>query len=175
MDIEKILKIYQTYTKKHLNEIEKIEEYFNLYEFSYKDALTLGNLIIKESENYSKNIVVKITDEKNNLIVFQHVMDGKSERNLGFADAKRNAVLQSGHSSIWSFIKYSLNGKSINEVFSNQKITYTAGAFPIKIRDEIAYTIAVSGLDNGNDFNVVINAFKKFINKEILGFSGEMI
>ena len=175
MDYQKIMNLFESYTNEDLKRLEEIEQYFHLNEFTLEDADTLGMMIVEESKTYSNGIAIQIIDEKNNKKIFQHIMDGKTEKNIDYVNAKRNAVLKTKHCSVWGFMKYSIEGKSLQEVFSDSQVLYSAGAFPIYVKHELTYTIGVSGLKEGKDFSVVVDAFAKFIKKDIPQFTKELI
>lgn len=163
------------YTQEQLDELEKIEEELVFEHFDSHDALRLGNLLIKLTKKYDGELAVIITREDDQTVVFQHVMNTKSERNLQFAQMKRNTVLETGHCSFWKLVHGIVHGQSPAELFSSGTSVPAGGAFPIIVNGEVTYTAAVSGLHNGDDQRILTEALSEYLHRENIVFHGTIL
>lgn len=140
--------------------LEDQERALGFEQFTAADALKLGNLLIALDGRYDLPVAVRIVSEKDGSVLFQHIMDGKTEKNIRYAELKRQAVLRTGHSSAWATIKHQIDA----DAFADQQgYILSGGAFPIKVDGELAATVAVSGLHEGKDHELVINALSGFL------------
>ena len=146
------------YDEKALDILKQEEEDLRFDSFDNRDALRLGNQIIAMSGDYDRGIAVRITREEDRCVVFQYLNDDKSDRNLFFAEGKRNVSLHTGHSSFHAYVDHVLHGNH-EELFQDPKrFCPSGGAFPIRVNDRIVYTVSVSGLHEGEDHELVVRA-----------------
>lgn len=163
----KVIELYNSYNDNDLKEIESIEEYFHLNHFNNEDAFNLGKIIVDEVKKYDCGVAIVIIREEDELNVFRYISDDKKQKNIDYAMCKRNAVLKTGHSSVWMMIDSAVNKIELNQLFSDPSIMPVAGAFPIYVDNKHTYTIAVSGLHDGKDFDLVIEAMERYLNKTL--------
>lgn len=136
--------------------------------FTPEDALRLGNIIINLAKSrYEKGISVQI--EKNNLILFSHFMEGTTDRNQYWMNAKRNVVHHYGNSSHYVHEMFAEKGLDFHEASNLPKSDYQAegGSFPLVInKDGLVGTITVSGLVSVDDHNLVVDGIKVFLSSD---------
>lgn len=163
------------YTEESLECLEHIEEYFCFEHFDSQDALDFGMLIVKESEKYDDELFVRIIRMEDDLSVFQYVGDRKNQRNIDFAMLKANTVQKTRHCSLWALVKEQVQGGVTSVFCENSNCLPVSGAFPIFVKEEMRAIVAVSGLQEGLDFQVVIDALIKYKNVEVPRFNGRLI
>lgn len=154
---------YTKYDSSDLTILEKQEVELAYYQFTNADAFILGNTIVQLTEG---PVAVRIIREKDQLVIYQHIMDGKSQKNIEYAERKRNTALSCSHSSAWAYIKNMVDGVDIDE----KKGLLAGGAFPIFVNQEHVATVMVSGLHEGKDHELIVEAISKSINKEFTHF-----
>lgn len=163
------------YTEDHLTELEEIEKKCDFPSFSSLDALNLGMMVVQESEKYREEVAIQIVRMKDRNIIFQYIASTKTQRNIEFAQGKMNTVYQTKHCSLWALVKEIVDGK-VQHIFSeNSTCLPVAGAFPIYVGKEIVAVIGVSGLHQGNDQRVLLDAFEKYLKIKLPCFNGELI
>lgn len=108
-------------------------------------------------------------------MLFQYMMDSKGPRNEWFMEGKRRAVLDTEHSSLWPYVEHKINGRW-QEMFENDRTSLPAGgAFPIRVGEEQVATVAVSGLHEGKDHELVIRGLEKVLGKKVPVFPGAAV
>lgn len=156
-------------------ELEAIEKALSYETFSSQEALILGNEIISCVKKYGGEAAVRITRESDGLPVFQYVMDGKKQRNIDFGLAKRQTVLMTGHCSLWALAKACSDGGA-EEVFAKDSgCLPVGGAFPVYASGQLAATVFVSGLHDGMDQVVIVEALAKVLGKDVPPYHGALI
>lgn len=163
-----------SYTRSHLTELEKLEQYFHFESFGQSDVLALSEQIIACSRDMGE-IAFRVIRESDQLVVFQYVDDGRSERNLDFAMMKRNCTLKTGHMSCWALVKDLAEGAPGVPVDPKSGCLPVAGAFPIFSAGKHTYTVCISGLKDGGDFHLMLQALSRHLGIEALHFSGPMV
>lgn len=163
------------YTKQHLQELEDIERLLEFKQFTSTDAFLLGSTIAKEAKKAGGDIIVFITNEIEQSLMYQYIGEKMTQRNIDFANKKKNAVLKSGHCSLWPMIKELVDGGQ-SEVFAKESDCLpVGGAFPIYVNGTLTATIAISGLHDGMDFIVAVRALAAFHGVEEPVFHGKCI
>ncbi|KUP25916.1 heme-binding protein [Paenibacillus sp. DMB5] len=156
-------------------ELEDTEAELEFDIFGSEIALELGSMIVNMAQKYGEDVVVQITREKDQIVIFQYLGDSRSQRNIDFAQGKRNTVLKTGHCSLWALAQ-ELSIGGLDEVFNeNSQCIPVGGAFPIYVNSELVATICVSGLREGMDHQVIIDALGNYLNKEVPEFRGKLI
>lgn len=173
MDLSVLKHLSFSYSVQQLQELESIENILHFTRFTSQDAFDLGALVLENAKKYEKGIAIVITREKDQLPLFQHVMDGASQKNLDFAALKRNCVLETGHCSFWKLVQSIVNEQPLDAIFNSESSIPVGGAFPIYIEDELVGTLAVSGLHNGLDQELIVQSLSNYLNKEIVPFTGK--
>lgn len=169
---ETLLSYHDSVTEEYIKAIEADE--FPFPSFSSEEALKLGTHIIQESKKYGEEIAVIIVRESDQAVIFQYIMDGKKERNIGFAQMKRRAAVLTKHSSLWAFAKFAYEGR-LPEVENDDTALCVGGAYPIIVNGEHVATLALSGLHHGNDGRLLIEAVASYLGKEPVPCTGPMI
>lgn len=160
------------YTPQCLEALREQEECLRFEKFLSQDALRLGNAVAELAGEYDREISVRITREADGAVLFLYLMDSKSQRNVGFMEGKRQAVLATGHCSLWPYVEHKLNG-SWQEMFAEgSKNLACGGAFPIRVGNEHMATVAVSGLHEGKDHELIVRALEKVLGKKAPDFPG---
>ena len=75
--------------------------------------LRLAEAIVHQAKKYEpEKIAFQITRLRDNCVAFQFVSDEKAERNILFAQGKRNACIHEGHSSFHAFVRGHVEGNA---------------------------------------------------------------
>ena len=131
--------------------------------FGAAEALELGMAAVALAPAFESGYSVTITRESDGVRMFQWVADDKEERNLLFADGKRRSALKAGHASPWAQLEGAIAG-TLDQIWANVPEEVPAcGAFPIRVGDAWVATIAVSGLHDGLDHEVILRALERTI------------
>ncbi|MCR5796102.1 MAG: Gfo/Idh/MocA family oxidoreductase [Solobacterium sp.] len=154
------------YTDEALCLLQQEEEDLVFDSFDSSTAFAVGCLLKEEAEKEDREVMIRITRESDQAVIFQYMMDSKSERNIVYAEGKRQASLLSGHASIWPHVKHSLDG-SYEELFEKMpQVLPVGGAFPVTVNGERAATICVSGLHEGKDHELIVRTLYRYLGKE---------
>ena len=131
--------------------------------FGAYEALELGNAIATLAPEYDRGVTAIITRESDGMVLYSWSMDDKAPRNYGFAEGKRQASLASGHASVWGFVDHAITEPD-TELFTADTVGMpVAGAFPIRVEDELVATACVSGLHEGRDHELIVRALEKVL------------
>lgn len=141
--------------------------------FGAYDALELGRAAIDMIDDYECGYTITITRERDGVVMFQWVDDAKGERNLAFAEGKRRSALEAGHASPWAELDAAERGMDVEGyVFADVPRRVPAcGAFPLRVGDDWVATIAVSGLMDGLDHEVIVRALERVLGVEAPRFA----
>ena len=140
--------------------------------FGSAEALELGCAAARLASDFEETYTVTITRESDDAVVFQWLADDKGARNLMFAAGKRAAALASGHASPWVQLEAAALGKGLDDVWAKvSDEVATCGAFPIRAEGEWVATIAVSGLHEGLDHEVVVRALEQVLGVSVPRFA----
>lgn len=132
--------------------------------FGSAEALALGNAAAQLTSDFDETYTVTITREADGQVVFQWLADDKGARNLMFAAGKRAAALAAGHASPWAQLKAIADEASLEDVWAKvPDQVASCGAFPVRVGEEWVATLAVSGLHEGLDQEVVLRALEKVL------------
>lgn len=164
-------RMQKKYTSSDLETLERIEETLSFPYFNSEVALQIGKLMIDKAKAYPEEIAIVITREEDDLIIFQYVADSKAQRNIDFAMRKRLATLTTGHMSLWPLVHRVVTGEGELE----ENALPVGGAFPVKVNGEMVATIAVSGLHEGMDFQVIIDSLKEYLQASVPNFNGPLV
>lgn len=159
-----LIRPYLAPQKSDLDILLMQEEELQFSSFTSKNAL---ELIIIFNEMSIAPLSISIYRESDQTVIAQYVSDRKSKRNVSIAAGKRNMSLKCGHSSLYAYCNNSLTGSY--EEYRKQAPQYIcgAGAFPIRVNDEVVATIAISGLKEGADHDIIIDVLNKYLHKGI--------
>jgi uncharacterized protein (UPF0303 family) len=140
--------------------------------FGATEALNLGVAAAQLASEFSETYTVTITREEDEAVAFQWLGEGKGARNLTFAAGKRAAALASGHASPWAQLEAIASGEALDEVWAHvPEVCPSCGAFPIRVGNEWVATIAVSGLHEGLDHEVIVRALEQVLGTTVARFA----
>jgi uncharacterized protein (UPF0303 family) len=139
--------------------------------FGSAEALRLGSVVASLAPDFGEGVSVTITRESDGVRMFQWVADDKDERNLLFAEGKRASARKAGHAGPWAQLEAAKVG-DVSRVWDNVPAEVPAcGAFPLRVGDEWVATIAVSGLHEGLDHEVIVRALEQVLGTTVPRFS----
>lgn len=140
--------------------------------FGAAEALVLGVAAARLASEYDETYTVTITREEDGAVAFQWLGEGKGARNLAFAAGKRAAALASGHASPWAQLEAIAGGRPLDGLWARvPELCPSCGAFPVRVGDEWVATIAVSGLHEGLDHEVVVRALEQVLETTVPRFA----
>lgn len=173
--IELLEKFDEKYRKENVAELLEMERTLRFDSFDSLAAFSLGEIIVQLSSKYQEGLCVSIIRESDQLVIFQYVSDSCSKRNIDFAMKKRNTVLLTGHCSLWALVQEVVD-KNVAVVFEEgSECLPVGGSFPIYVGENIVATISISGLKNGQDHQIIVDAVSTYLNKQVSTFTGELI
>ena len=163
------------YTADNVQELECMETLFRLKRFNSGDALRLGNQIVLEAKRRGGNLIVRIIRTEDNVSVFQYVDDNTNQRNIDFAMMKGNTVRATGHCSLWALVKELTVGGVSSVFYEGSNCLPVGGAFPVYIGDRLAAIIMTSGLHDGLDHLVIVEAMCSVQNAKVPAFTAKLV
>ncbi|KAI9250049.1 hypothetical protein BY458DRAFT_525085 [Sporodiniella umbellata] len=146
-----------------LQELLKQEEVCQFSQFTSKNALDLGLLLLEKVQVYNKPVVIDIT--LNGRQLFHYAMQGTNADNDEWVRRKNNVVNRFSHSSFYMGQSIESQGKTLREKYYINEEDYAThgGAFPLIIRNVgVVGTITVSGLAQQDDHNLVVASILEF-------------
>ena len=173
--MDQIAELLKMYKPEHVSELENIEQYFRFSSLDDSDINSFGAIVTDEGKKYGEGVALTIIRETDGQEVFRYISPDRSDRNIVFAMGKRNAVLKTGHISLWMLVNGAVNGQSVNELFHDPDTIPVGGSFPVYVNDILTYTVSVSGLHHGNDFKLIIDSMEKYLNEKIPAFTGPVM
>ncbi len=159
--------VWQRFSTKseNLKVLERQEHDLVYKQFGSHEALELGDAVAYFARHAERGIGVQITRESDGLVLFQWMDDDKAVRNLGFMQTKREAVLKTGHSSLWACLSQG----------TTDAIPVAGGAFPIRVASsdgsapkQVA-TLSISGLHEGRDHELCVRSLAWVLSKRYGG------
>jgi len=143
------------------------EEELQFDAFTNDDALRLGSLIRQiAKEQIGKGVAIHI--ENDSYPLFTHYMEGTSEGNTYWVNAKKNVVKHFGHSSLYVGEEFKAKGTTFKESSGLPESDYQGegGSFPLVVRGAGRIgTITVSGLPGEQDHQLVVDGIRRFLQK----------
>ena len=131
--------------------------------FGAYEALELVGAIASLAPEYDRGVTAVVTRESDGMTLCSWSMDDKAPRNFGFAEGKRQAAVASGHASVWGYVDHAITNPD-TELFGSDTVGMpVAGAFPIRVGDELVATACVSGLHEGRDHELIVRALQKVL------------
>ena len=163
------------FNRKDIKLLKQQEKLIHFDSFGSVDAMALGVILARLCAEYPEQLAVVITRESDQTVIYQYVMDEKKKRNLNYAAAKRNAVLASGHSSLLALAE-ACEG-TIPEVLlkEDEEIMLVGGAFPVFVNGVHTATIAVSGLHEGKDHEIIVRALEEYLDIDLPVYKGYLV
>lgn len=158
------------YTIQDLQLLQQQEQLAVVEEWNDDIALKIGIAISQQARKYDRGIIIRIVRENDGMICYQYMMDDKTSRNIQYLDGKYKAIQYFGHSSAWLYVK-----KILQPDFDNRDAMHSGGAFPVYDKnDKLVASIIVSGLHDGKDHAIIIDAMNEVIHADILPFRKEL-
>ena len=136
------------------------EKKYSFNSFTHNDAFFIGKSIVEYVNN--KNLSpVRIRIVINNDIVFQFLMEGKTNEN--WLNKKQRTVEKFKHSSYYIYLK-----NEIQHQYDKVKEDYAicGGGFPLIVNDEIIGCCIVSGLQHDQDHQIIVDCLKELKRKK---------
>jgi uncharacterized protein (UPF0303 family) len=138
---------------------------FKLISFTNKDAISLGQELLKiaTSENAPVVVQVRMGDQ----IIFHAALTGSSTENDWWINRKCRVVEKFKHSSIYVRVMFEEKNQNFEEDSGLDNELYAAhgGAFPIFVGEDLVAIAAVSGLPQVQDHQMLLTGLKNFLNK----------
>ena len=163
--LDAIKEQYTVYDEEDLKMLEQQEKDLSLNEFSSEIAYEIGSIIKETALEYDLPVGIRITRESDGLAVFQYMMDAKKERNIEYMEGKRTTVKVTGHSSAWAYVK-----SRINADMPDGDYLLSGGAFPLYVGGNLEAVVAVSGLHEGKDHELIVRSLEKYLNRKTVVF-----
>lgn len=155
-------------TPRALEVLEEQERELRFEDFDAEAAFALGSAIKDLASDYDLGYVIQIVREADGYDLFRWGADGKRPANYDYADGKRRAALRLGHCSLWGWTTAQLEGSS-EDLFAQGDMP-VAGAFPIRVGDEWVATVAVSGLHEGLDHELIVRGLEQVLCRRVSAF-----
>jgi uncharacterized protein (UPF0303 family) len=144
--------------------VEKQEELLQFPHFDRKDALDLGNLLVKQSQD--KKVALSISIRLfNDLTIFQYFSEGATLDNERWLTKKYNTVKLFELSTIlntFQFIKrkWTLEGRGLDP----KLFVWGGGGFPIRIKGTgVIGAVLVSGLPHIQDHGTIVGCISELL------------
>lgn len=155
MDLEKIIE-----------EVKKQETELRFEHFSNADAYELGTILYNLAKERELPVAIQIT--KNHQIIYHAALEGTVQDNDEWLARKARLVNRMGKSSYLIGRELAKDGVSLDEAHGLNLKEYAAhgGCFPIFVKGTgMIGTVAVSGLEQSKDHELVIEGIKKYLGK----------
>lgn len=146
-------------------QITEQENRLQFARFSNSDAWELGCLLVELGTTRGHPITIDITRGDQQL--FHAALAGSSADNDQWIARKVRVVKRFGSSSFLVGLRARASGKPFESRPYNDQNVFAAhgGSFPIMIRDSGTIgTVTVSGLAQGDDHDLVVEAIESFLN-----------
>lgn len=144
--------------------LEQEERELQFSAFTSKMALTVGMMLYEEVKRRGKAVVIHIA--RNQQCLFHLAMEGTTLDNDDWVRRKSNVVHHFGKSSYHVGTKLRQQGKTLENKYGFALRDYAdhGGAFPLIIKDVGPVgTIAVSGLPQKEDHEVVVGVLRNYL------------
>lgn len=149
----------------YLIELKEQEKTLQFSEFTNETALKIGMILIENAKKSEKSISIDITRSGHKL--FHYSFDGTSPDNDQWMARKVNTVNRFQTSSMYISTLLRKLESTMEKEFCISSMEYASagGAFPIIIKNVgVVGTIAVSGLSQEEDHEMVVCAIKDYLN-----------
>lgn len=149
--------------------LEKLKNQEKTLQFPYfncETALDLGTALINNAKAIGRPVTIDIS--KNGMQLFHYAFEGTSLDNENWIIRKNRVVQRFNKSSYHVGQLLESIGKTIEEKYNISSSLYAAsgGAFPIIIKNSgVVGSIAVSGLHQWEDHDLVVNTIEEYLKK----------
>ncbi|MBQ2657665.1 MAG: Gfo/Idh/MocA family oxidoreductase [Erysipelotrichaceae bacterium] len=164
--LDAIKKQFTSYGEEDLKVLEQQERDLSLDGFSSQIAYEIGTVIKETALEYDLPVGIRITREMDGLAVFQYMMDAKKESNINYMEGKRASVKETGHSSAWAYVK----SKADPGFAAKEGCLLSGGAFPFYVDGQLEAIVAVSGLHEGKDHELIVRSLERYLNRKTVVF-----
>jgi uncharacterized protein (UPF0303 family) len=150
-----------------LDTLRQQEEELQFRNFDNDTALRLGMRIVEVARFGRKAITVDIV--RNGQQLFHCALAGTAPDNDEWLRRKRNVVTRFGHSSYYMGTHYRARGTTFEAAARVDPNDYAAhgGAFPVIVKGTgVVGTIAVSGLPQIEDHELLVGVLREFLRSE---------
>lgn len=147
-----------------LEELKQQEMELLFDSFSNDDAFDLGMCIVNKAKERKLPVAVEIT--KNTQMIFHVSLEGTTQDNDEWLRRKANLVTKTGMSTYRINIELRISGETFEERFQTTMEDYApaGGCFPVRVKGTgLVGTVAVSGLEMGDDHALVIEGIKEYL------------
>jgi uncharacterized protein (UPF0303 family) len=147
-----------------LAELEQQEKDIQLTSFNHEIALQVGLAIIEEVKRRGKSVTIHI--ERNNRVLFHYAMEGTTPDNDEWLRRKCNVVQRFEMSSYRMSNKLKGREGNLETIYQAALRDHAAagGGFPIIIKNVgVVGAVAISGLPDSEDHEIVVETLRKFI------------
>ncbi|GCD37424.1 UPF0303 protein [Streptomyces chrestomyceticus JCM 4735] len=153
-----------------VRELEEQERRLVLDRFGNEDAWRLGCLLADLARERGAAVTVDIRRGAQQL--FHCALPGTSADNDAWIERKRRVVERYAESSYLVGARFRAKGRTFEESSRLDPDRYAAhgGAFPVRLRGTgVVGTVAVSGLPQGDDHALVVDALGRYIEQQPTG------
>ena len=147
-----------------ISRIEEQERRLVLPRFDNDDAWRLGTVLVDLARSRSAPVTIDI--RRNGQQLFHYALPGTSADNDAWILRKIRTADRYGHSSYLVGLRCAANGTTFEDSSRLDPDTFAAhgGAFPIILADTgVIGTVAVSGLPQADDHDLVVSALEEYI------------
>lgn len=150
-----------------LTELQQQEKELIFDSFSNDDAFELGMCIVEKAKERELPVAIEIT--KNTQMVFHVSLEGTTQDNDEWLRRKANLVTRTGMSSYRINIELRISGETFEDRFhlTVDDFAPAGGCFPVRVKGTgLVGTVAVSGLEMGEDHALVIEGIKEYMSRK---------
>ena len=140
-------------------EIVNQEQKLQFDVFTHEVGLEIALRIIKKvKEQATKPVGIRIVH--NGQVIFYYSMDGREENT--WLDRKEKTVLDSGHSSLYTYL-FADEVPKYKQWASDEAYAIYGGGFPIIEKGEVTGVISVSGLSHREDHRLLAESMEEVL------------
>ena len=165
-----IIKAGLHYTDRSLELLDEQEKQLSFDRFISCDALSLGNIAAELAKRESRGVSIRIVRESDGMTMFSYAMDDKTPKNEFYIEGKRQVSLMAGHSSLYVHVAHALYGEYEGLYEDAQKYVPTGGAVPIMVNGKRTATLVISGLHEGRDHALAVEAVAVLLKMKVPEF-----
>jgi len=150
---------------------EQQERILRFNHFSNKDALDLGNFMVKQIYHNDMSLAIAIRRE-NGAILFQHMTEGANLNNQNWMKRKFKTVSLMEQSSLGAWAASKLSGETISvHGLSDADYVLCGGGFPIRLTTgEIVAILTVSNLPHWEDHQFIVDCLSTWLGEKDVPF-----
>ncbi len=142
-------------------EVLTLEESLVFESFTHQDAFNLATSILQRvKEEKLRRIGIRVVLD--GTVIFQYLMDGKNEDM--WLKRKQKTIEKFGHSGYYLFLKNEEDNSYPNDMATDDFVI-CGGGFPLVVNHKLKGSFCVSGLTHDMDHQLIVDAFKAYLNK----------